>query len=240
MLKYSQIFIKIIHKYLEIIYFTHNFDPGNIINILMKQDLTLFNASDFEARKPANQRDFETNNSKLLCSFPGMVDMAFDRLNREIYPIIDPGSRDKNMPATIISGFLKGAMIRSFPHLCRKATPKRFRLKIDGSEWIYIKKLNDNKQPSNIKTKDNEKIMNQLSDSKTDVEANIFLGYTANQEMTQADGVFAVYIVGEKVEWFSDLRDLVSKENENVKQLSTPVETALKEGTVKIKPKQVG
>lgn len=199
----------------------------------------LFKEADLEIRKPANQSDFENRNLKFLCSFPDIVDRAFERLNKEIYPLIEISSRDKNMPANLISGFLKGEMISNYPLYCR-GTAKRFKMKIDGSEWIYIKKLNAKKRPSNVTTDANTMILRQHSTSKADTSANIFLGYTAGADMTSADNVFAVYIVENVVEWYCDLRVLASSQTQNnVTQLATiKEEVALKVGTVQLKNKK--
>src|SRR6185437_120378 len=128
--------------------------------------LTLFDPSDFEARKPANQTDFENRYKDVLAVFPAMVDEAFIRLSRDIYPVVEPASRDRNMMAVLISGFLKGQLVYRFPEYCThyiNNNGSRFRLQKENYEWLYIKKLDVNKKPSNIETDNSVKIIKQLS-----------------------------------------------------------------------------
>lgn len=195
---------------------------------------TLFDLSAFAKRKPSEQIDFERDNLELLLAFPDIVRRSFDRLNSEIFPIIELRSRDRNLGAVIISGFLRGELITNFPDYCYAATKLRFRLISKKHEWIYVKKLDENRRPMNIPTRNNEIIMNQRSFSTRDLESNIFLGYTASQDMTYPIDVYALCIDGEKEVWCSNLLDLAVK-NIPIRTISTKKETQLKDGTIKIK-----
>lgn len=199
---------------------------------------SLFGGFAFEPRKTADQTEFEKKHEKLLYAFPGFVDQAFIRLNKEIYATIEAQSRDKNLPAVAISGFLKGQIIHEFPDYCAKATKKRFKLKHDNSEWIYVKKLNSKKLPSNVKTDANDMIIAQLSDSENDTEPNVFLGYIASSCNTQANEVYAVYIRNNKVIWYTDLRlfaDMINERNPNTQLPVSGNEIEIKSDVVKIK-----
>ena len=202
--------------------------------------LTLFNEADFEVRKPANQKDFEDRYKDVLLAFPDMVDRAFMRLNMQIFSNVEPESRNKNLAAVCISGFLQGSMIKAFPNYCSyfiNHNGSRFKMRKDNYEWLYVKKLDENKRPSNIETDNSIKIMKQLSDSVMDTNANVFLGYVATEDNSYAQHIYAVYIVDKKVEWFTDLRGFVEKNTfgEVVTPVTPPVQTELKEGTVTIK-----
>jgi hypothetical protein len=203
----------------------------------MSIERSLFDIGALTKRNTPEQDIFENENKELLASFPDMVDRAFKRMNTQIMPLIEPTSRDKNLPAVLISGFLRGYLIAEFPHYCAAATNQRFSLKTDALEWIYIKKLNDNRRPMNIKTSVNDMILNQLSVSEEDTGSNIFLGYTATKDMTQNLEVFALCIEGEVEHWFSDLKEF-AKINHVQKHLSDKKETKLKDDTVRIKIKE--
>lgn len=202
--------------------------------------LTLFNEADFEVRKPANQKDFEERYKNVLLAFPAMVDRAFLRLNMQIFANIEPESRNRNLAAVSISGFLQGAMVKTFPDYCHyfiNHNGSRFKMRKENYEWLFVKKLDDNKRPSNIETDTTLKIMKQLSESSMDLHANVFLGYVASDDNSFADAIYAVYIVDKKVEWFTDLRGFVEKNSSGdvINPVTAPVPTELKEGTVTIK-----
>jgi len=208
--------------------------------MLKMRVLTLFDDYNFEARKTANQKDFEASYMDVLIAFPDMVDNAFMRLNKELFAIIEPASRNKNLPAVAISGFLQGSMIRQFPDYCRDFISHggvRFKMKKENYEWLYIKKLDENKKPSNIETDNSIKIMKQLSDSALDVEPNVFLGYVASDDYSVAESVYAVYIVDKKVEWFTDLVDFAQRNRISAEtvQLTALAQTKLKDDVVTVK-----
>ncbi|UOE49815.1 hypothetical protein MTO98_01855 [Mucilaginibacter sp. SMC90] len=202
---------------------------------------SLFDASQFQKRKAPAQADFENKNLDVLIAFRDMVPRAFARLHKEIFSTIEPISQDKNLPSVVMSGFLKGELIKHFPQLCGHATKQRFQLTGAGNERIFIKKLDTQMRPSNIPTVDSVLIYNQLSNSHIDVFPNIFLGYTASEDWSDFTGVYAVCIDGEKTLWISDLMMLDDKNGSNIVTMPVqpivPVSPKIKEGVVKIKKK---
>ena len=209
----------------------------------MTSPTTLFDLSDLEKRKTANQQDFENQNLDLLTAFAGMVNRSFERLNSEILSTVELTSRNKHLKAIAVNGFLMGELIQSFPEYCRAATKVRFNLKTPTGEWIYVKKLfedkNKKRRPKNASTKNNTKIYHQLSDSETDTCSNVFLGYTALDDMTAATGYYAVCIDGETELWVSDLKTLAKKAQ--IKQVPREkAEPTLSPNVVKIKKDRTG
>jgi hypothetical protein len=155
----------------------------------------------------------------------------------DILPNIELISRDKNLQAVIMSGFIRGELIKKFPGYCAKATKARFKMHNDKSGWIFIKKLTNKKRPANIKTIANDIIINQLTNSKLDKQQNVFLGYTASKNLSHITGVYAVCIDGDKILWVSDLIQYAAQHT-TVTSINQPNEVKLKEGIVKIKEKR--
>lgn len=202
------------------------------------RQLSFFNPADYEPRKSADQSKFEINYGDILYAFPEMVDTAFERLNKEIYPQVEPISRDKNMAPIMISGFLKGQIVSRFPVYCGVATNTRFRIQKENFEFIYVKKLDKKKKPSNIETQNSEMILhNVFSDLQDTSEANVFLGYISDHANTYAIEIHAVYLINKQVVWSTDLRDFVAKQNSlaNTVQITNNQQMALKDGTVTLK-----
>ncbi len=207
----------------------------------MNKNYTLFNLDELEKRKTSNQQEFEDKNFHLLTALPDMVKRSFERLNKEILAITEIVSREKNLSADAISGYLKGELIKAFPEYCGEATPSRFKLKSpNNGEWIYVKKLFKCKggyTPKNGYSKNNEKIYNQRSDEPADISPNIFIGYVANDEMTDAIGVFAICKDGDEIKWVSDLSSLAAKQKTTMVMEVVKKETKLKDGLLKLKKK---
>lgn len=202
----------------------------------------LFDLSQFEKRKAPAQNDFEAKNIDLLLAFREMVPRSFERLNREIFSVIEPISQDKNLPSVVMSGYLRGELIKQFPQYCYKSTKQRFLLVGEANEQIYVKKLDTQKRPSNIPTIDSVLIYNQLSKSHSDVYPNVFLGYTATDDWSGYTGVYAVCIDGQKTMWVTDL--MMLDDNRSTNSIKMPIEPIvpvaprIKDGVVKIKRKQ--
>ena len=202
----------------------------------------LFDLSQFEKRKISSQTDFENGNMELLLAFRDIVPKCFDRLHREIFSVIDPISQDKNLPSVVMSGYLRGEMIKQFPSMCVDAEKKgRFLLKGNGKERIFIKKLDTNRRPSNIPTVDSVLIYNQLSTSVFDIYPNIFLGYTASEDWSTYTGIYAVCIEGDKTIWTTDISMLDDNRGSRIVQMPiqpvSPSSPRIKDGVVKIKKK---
>ncbi len=172
----------------------------------------LFDFSKFEKRKTANQIDFEQQCRQMLIDFRNFVPVCFKNLHRKVLSVIEPIDQDKNLNAVVMSGLLKGQLIRKYPQYCHKATKQRFKLYIDYTS-IYIKKLDEKtKLPSNIPTDESLMIYNQLTDSNNDIGCNIFLGYTVKDDWSMITGIYAVCIEGENILWITDLRNFAEEE----------------------------
>lgn len=200
--------------------------------------LRLFDESQFEKRKTPVQSEFETGNRDFLLAFREMPYSAHQDLQTKIWIHFKPTEMDKNANAVMMISFIRQALIRQFPLYCSQATPSRFMLVTPSGEHLYIKKLDDDKMPSNIPTGNNTIILMQLSESKKDDNPNIFLGYTTTDTYSEITGTYAVCITGTKVDWISDLNNLDNEQQQGEIIPLTPVGTppaALKEGVVKIK-----
>lgn len=198
----------------------------------------LFDLASFEKRKTPEQNQFEETNKQLLLEFNDFVEKGLKRLHKVIFEQIEPESQDNKLPAIAMSGFIRGEFIRNYSSYCRKATRLRFKLITDNGEWIYIKKLDRQKKPSNIETRANNIILHQLTAINHDKGANIFLGYTEPGDFTKVTGTYAVCIDGEKVQWVSDLSLLESKVQATVENMNPKVKgPSLKVGVVKLKKK---
>lgn len=166
---------------------------------------SLFDFTKFEKRKTAQQSEFENSNRELIIDFKNFTYTSFKNLHKKILSVIEPIDQDKNLYAVVMSGFLRGQFLRTYPHYCYKATSQRFKLFIDNTS-VYIKKLDSKtKLPSNIPTDESLMIYNQLTNSESDLGCNIFLGYTVSDDWSQLLGIYATCIEGEKIIWISDL-----------------------------------
>lgn len=167
---------------------------------------TLFDFTKYEKRKPADQKKFEAENKALLTAFIGGVHSSFKKLHTVVLKAIEPIDQDKNLCATVMSGYLAGFFKRRYASLCEKATKQRFKLWIDNTN-VYVKKLDEKtKLPSNIPTDESMRIYHQLTDNN-DKECNIFLGYTVNEAWAMITGIFAVCFEGEELLWITDLNN---------------------------------
>ena len=203
----------------------------------MEQQILLFEQHLYK-RKASSQIEFEQANHELLMGWISIVDSSFERYSTLILSKIEKESRDNKLAATAISGFLRGSVIRQFPNYCARATKSRFKMYNESAgDWIYIKKLsNRKKRPSNIKTANNELILNQQTTSEKDTGQNVFLGYTCNKDKTHITGIWAVCFEGKKDLWRIDIREYVRAYNEKTKKMERPKqETKLKDSVVKLK-----
>ncbi|SMC54449.1 hypothetical protein [Pedobacter africanus] len=201
----------------------------------------LFDLSQFRKKKAPAQEEFESNNLDILLAFRDIVPRCFERLHKEIFGVIEPVSQDKNLPAVVMSGFMRGELIKLFPEACRNATTQRFQLAGTKNEQIFIKKLDERRRPSNIPTVDSVLIYNQRSKSMADTTPNIFLGYTATDDWSGFTGTYAVCIDGDKTVWESDLSMLCDNRGSLIVKMPVepvaPKTPKIKEGVVKIKKK---
>jgi hypothetical protein len=197
---------------------------------------TLFDLSKYEKRKSSEQQEFESKNRDLLIFFKSCVPLCLKMVHKKVLSVIEPIDQDKNLRAVVMSGLLKGQFLRKYPHYCHKATKQRFKLFVNG-ESIYLKKLDNNFMPSNILTKESFLIFNQLSSSNTDLGTNIFLGYVVEDDWSKIIGIYAVCIDGDKLLWYSDLKNFGEAELPPVVTIKPkPIAPRVKQGAKKRKP----
>ena len=199
-------------------------------------DFTLFDPSEYDKLKTPVQEDFINTNLAMLCSFPDIVDKSFERLQKEILSTIEVGSRNRNLPSVVVSGFMVGFLKDLYPTFCREKDG-RFFLKLQDNTKVYVNKLSNKFRPMGIDTKNRSKIVNQLTDEESGEEiGNVFLGYTSSEDNINNTGVYAVCIDGDTMLWRLDLRSLEAK-NPNIDRplLPKPSDPRLKDGVVTIK-----
>jgi hypothetical protein len=201
-------------------------------------DFTLFDPSEYDKLKTPVQDDFLNTNMDLLCSFPGIVDKSFERLQKEVLSTIEVRSRNRNLPAVVVSGFMAGYLKELYPTLCREKDG-RFFMRLQDHTKIYVKKLNAKFRPTWGKdTEINTLIVNQRADSDGEEKiGNVFLGYNSAEDNITAAGVYAVCIDGEEIIWRTDLRALaagnINVPNKPLLPKNSP--PSLKDGIVTIK-----
>lgn len=204
----------------------------------MKTNLPfLFDPSKFERLKTPDQKQFETANLNLMLAFEDIVYDAHDQFHNKVLSLFKWGEMDKMLPAVAMISFIRQSFIRDYPSYCREATNQRFRLITDNGEYIYLKKLDDNKKPSNIETQSNNLILYQVTDDSSNKRPNVFFGYTTTEEYSKITGVYAVCLKGEQLMWVTNISNLRSSMGGLVATVTTPTEPVLKPGIVKLKKK---
>ncbi len=182
----------------------------------------LFDLSKFEKRKTPIQSEFEETNLELLLAFKQIVYDSHSKLHSYIHTLFRPGEMDRNQSAVSMSSFMRQGIL--------------FKLISPNNENIYIKKLDHKKRPSNIQTINNNLIIFQLTKSSKDVQPNIFLGYTANENYSIITGIYAVCIEGKAVKWITNISLLGGSAQAQLESI-TPIggSPKLKDGIVKLK-----
>jgi hypothetical protein len=238
------------HKFFEYLFTPLTFRPvkaispaitGEISNLLLHSFMQpnlqfLFDPTKYERIKSPTQKQFEKANLDIMLACLSIVKDAFHKLHTLIFPLFKPGEMDKNQPAISMISFMKQGFIRLHPSFCRRATRSRFKLITPTDEYIYIKKLNEKKRPSNVRTKANDLILFQIANSIAKHKyPNVFFGYTVTPDYSKLTGIYAVCISGKDLVWYSDLNTLYNKAQAKLVNINTSG-TKLKPGTVKIKP----
>jgi len=132
--------------------------------------------------------------------------------------------------------FIRQAIIKKYPNYCSKATKRRFKLFTPNNEWIFLKKLRNNRRPSNIETAANNIILHQYTENERDKAPNIFLGYTEANGYSMITGIYAVCIDGKDILWHTDISTLEIRET-GILVSTKPKNDGpkLKDGVVKVK-----
>ena len=202
----------------------------------MYTNLEMFDPSNYERKRTPEQQEFINNNFDFLISFRDIVYEANKELHQKIFVLFKPGEMDNNMPAVSMISFIRKRLVRNFPLYCEKATPARFKLTTPSREYLFVKKLDDDKRPSNIPTINNEKILNQCSESNDDLYPHIFIGYTSTEKCDVITGIYAVCIQGKEILWVTDINKLSSGVNGVLVDMNPKDNTPkLKAGIVKIR-----
>lgn len=201
--------------------------------------MSLFDNLIYEKRQTPDEAAFQEENLSLLLTFPSLTEECMEFKAKELLSRIPVDSRDRNLHAVLMSGLLKGKLINMFPHYCREATHGRFRLRTEKGQWIYVKKLDDKLRPMNIETEQNMNILNQVSFSKADKGANIFLGYTSDKGNSQITGAYAICLDGDVLLWGINLFDLVASQGARKRQMQADVQQPqFREDLVKLKERK--
>jgi Cft2 family RNA processing exonuclease len=196
----------------------------------------MFNPSDYEKKKTPEQKQFIENNLDFLIAFKEIIYDSHQDLHEIIFPLFKPGEMDNNMPAVSMISFIRKRLLRQFPLYCEKATTTRFKLLTPSNEYLFVKKLDDDKKPQNIRTVTNEKILNQCLEKNEDSNPNVFIGYSSTEKCDSITGVYAVCIKGEETLWIIDINTLSSGIQGIIVDMDPKDLTPkLKEGIVKIK-----
>lgn len=197
---------------------------------------TLFDLGEIEKRKTPKEKKFQEENLDLLKEFSAAVDYAFEMLHKHLFSIIKPKAMDRNLPAVSVISFIRQHLINKLPANCREATVSRFKLVTDNGQSIFVKKLDDQKMPSNIQTEANDMIINQFTIPGSDTGANIFLGYNTDEGFSKVNGKYAVCLDGENKLWAFDISTVIAKKEATIIKFTTKSnKPKLKEGVVKIK-----
>jgi len=124
--------------------------------------------------------------------------------------------------------FIKKKLIERFPFYCVNATMSRFKLTLPSGEFVYVKKLDDKKRPSNIETVENNEILFQVTKDKRDTAGNIFIGYNC-QSYSSVDAVYVVCLKGDELVWHQNILELQKSERAKI------VDFSLTQKNVKLK-----
>lgn len=195
----------------------------------------LFDPSKYVKVQVPEQKAFEEANAELMFAMEDLVIEGHKKLHTTILPLFKYEEMDKNLPAVAMISFIRQGFIRKYPQYCRKASRKRFRLITQNNEFIYLKKLDKKKRPSNIETHNNNLIIHQVTESKVDSLPNVFFGYTCSENYSVIKGVFAVCIRGKETLWVTNITDLRNQSGGSLVPLTPTAPTQLKPGVVKLK-----
>jgi hypothetical protein len=165
----------------------------------------LFDPSQYEKRKTVLQEKFEHENFDFLLTVKDYIFESLEDVHTKILVHFKYGEMDCRLPSVSMVSFIRKRIINNFPFYCRNAILGRFKLTTPSNDYIYIKKLDDNRLPSNVETEANNMIIFNVTKNSDDEGCNIFTGYTCPDDYSKIDGIFAVCIEGKKVIWETDL-----------------------------------
>jgi hypothetical protein len=173
----------------------------------------LFTDEQLFERKHADQQNFERTFKDEMPEFISLFQNSFERL-KSIRSSIEPSSRDRNLNAVLMSGFVKGELAKLYGRIVKVDHTGRPYYSKDQQWMLYFKKLNANTfLPDNIETKHVKELHKQLSLDLLDRSPIIFIGYTVSANWEYLTGIYAVYIRNGSVIWRTNLGDHMSNIN---------------------------
>lgn len=166
----------------------------------------LFDKNNYLQRKLPDQEQFEVEMGQELVDFKLIQETAFNDLLNERKQK-NPNAINRNWNANTMNGNVKQHLIAQFPEHIQQDGSGRFLFKKDEKYVLFFKKLNPNLMPSNIPTKNSERILNQLAFPFEEPIPIVFIGYTVN-DWDSITGHYAVCIHNGVRKWVTDLTTL--------------------------------
>lgn len=174
--------------------------------------MKLFDESQMIRRKEADQAKFEEDLYPELPKLSRLIHESF-----EMYKIEgtnrSPNYRNRNWDSNTINSNIQGKMISEYGDRI-KFDNGRMYLNL-GEYIIFFKKLEKNFRPQNIKTKNSEKLFNQLALPMEEPTPIVWIGYQTDKDYSEITGIYAISLTGDDINWISDLtmeRTLVNVE----------------------------
>lgn len=166
----------------------------------------LFDPSKFEARKTADQQEFEDMHKDDLAEFRNIMEQALEMTEAESKKK-RPHFKNKNYNATVMNGNISGLLRERFPGFVKDGPNDRIMFSRKGKYCIYFKKLDSRKMPSNVRTEYAELVAYQKTIPGGDKMPIIFVGYTVDDNWSEITGVYAVYIQENKRVWVTIINE---------------------------------
>lgn len=132
-----------------------------------------------------------------------IVYLAFEKSREEI-SMKPKNYQDKNYPAVVMNGNLKGLLLKSYPDYISIDSTGRYYFSKDINFKIYFKKLDYKLSPGNIPTNHVEAMDAQLSLPMDKPMTVVYIGYTT-KDWINMDGSYAVCIKDGQKQWVYDL-----------------------------------
>lgn len=194
---------------------------------------SLFPDWEIMPRKSVTQSEFEKEFEPFALSVVDAVEQGWDMLSDfcRNYPV---SSRKRNVKPTNLNAFIVERLASIEGLQCGELIGRERRSYVRvGDNKLFVKKIGEHLRPSYISTKTVQMYHNQETLDFDDDLPITYLGYQTDKGWTHITGVYAVHMIGDRIEWFSDIADLAYKGqilhsiNQN-EQISKDVEVTLK------------
>jgi len=139
--------------------------------------------------------------------------------------------------STLMSGNIKGMLYDHFGDNMKESKSGRYYFYKKGEFLLLFKKLNSSYMPTNIKTKNSGKILNQLPIDFQETLPIVFIGYSVSTSWEYIEKISAVYIANNKVEWVSNLLEIGSN-LQSQQNLFSPNQEESSPTNIIVKPKR--